>query len=74
MTPLPDVHSPTVNADEITVQVAVHSSIPKRKSNIYTMKTKHDNTAFFHPELNEDPTGDALYDDDVRDRERKGGK
>lgn len=72
VTPLPDQHSPTVNADEITVQVAVHSAIPKRKSNIYTMKTRHDNTAVFHPELNEDHEGDALYDDDVRRRERDG--
>lgn len=72
--PWPDTHAPTINADEVVVQAQVHSSIPKRKSSVYTMRTKHDNTVTFHPEAPEEPEADRLYDDDVRDRERGKGR
>lgn len=50
----------------------MHSSIPKRKTQVYTMKTKHDNSVFFHPESPEDADANMLYDKDAEEQDRRG--
>lgn len=70
--PHPDLHAPTITADNIVVQGQISTTLPKKKTNIVIMRTKQDGSSTLHPMLQNDPTGDALYDDDVRQRERKG--
>lgn len=72
--PNPDTHAPTITADNIYVQSSIKVSVPEKKTNVIIARTKQDGSAIFHPALRDDPTGDALYDDDVRERERGKGR
>ena len=59
----------TGGLDSVSVQVQVQSSLPKRRSRSFKMQAHQDGSLSFHPELPEEPEGDALYDEDVIDRE-----
>ncbi len=59
----------TVGLESVVVDAQIQSSLPKRRSKQFHMTAHQDGSLSFHPELPEDPEGDALYDQDVIDRE-----
>ena len=68
--PKVDVKAGEVNCEDCLVEAEVASSMPKKRTKSFTMKPKHSGDLCFHPDLADDPDGDTLYDDDVRERER----
>lgn len=74
VTPKVDPNGPGGDLDEVELAVDIQSSVPKRKSAKYTMQVHQNNEISFHPDLPDDPEGSTLYDEDVRNREREGGK
>lgn len=61
--PITDETSRTIDCDSIDVGCEISSKVPKRRTQIYSMKPRQDGNLNFHPDLPLDPTGSTLYDD-----------
>lgn len=55
----------TVDCDNVKLKCEIQSSIPKHKTQVYTMTPKNDGSLFFHPDDPEDPDANLLYDEDA---------
>ncbi len=54
------------DGDEVNIEVQVISTVPKQVTCTHTVTLKANGTAFFHPDLVDEPDGSTLYDDDQR--------
>lgn len=67
--PVVDGTSRTIDCDSIDVGCEISSKVPKRRTQIYSMKPKQDGSLSFHPDLPMDPEGSTLYDEDQIDKQ-----
>lgn len=51
------------HAEEVKVGCEITSTLPKRRTKIYTMRPKADGTVGFHPDLPDEPEESTLYDE-----------
>lgn len=52
--------------ETLDVGCEITSAVPKRRTQIYSMKPRVNGSLTFHPDLPKDPTGSTLYDSDER--------
>jgi hypothetical protein len=63
---VPDVSaSDGTNAecDAVKIGAEISSSVPRRRTKVYTMSCKHDGSLAFYPDLPDEPEGSTLLDD-----------
>ena len=63
LAPVVDVKTSQIHGDEVRVEVEVTSTIPKRRTPIYTMQSKNSGELTFHPDLPDEPDGSTIFDD-----------
>lgn len=61
LVPKIDKQSNDNHADEVEMQCEVTSTVPKRKTNVYTMRTKQDHGLLFEPDSPTEPNQPGLY-------------
>lgn len=54
--------SQSANADQVDVGVEIASSVPKRRTRVYTMNTRTNGQLAFHPDSPADPNDNRLFD------------
>jgi hypothetical protein len=66
-----EVNENTIDLASVAVEVEISSTVPKRRTKVYTMQAKHDGRLGFQPDSPEDPTQEPLFVDkdtgEVRD-------
>lgn len=60
--PMLHTDSASADIDKVAVEATVTSKLPVRRTRVYEMAVKQDGRATFHPELPDDPEGEALFD------------
>lgn len=60
--PMVDPSANVTDCDSVAVECEITSSLPKRRTKVYTMTPRHDGTLTFHPDLPDEPDGDTMFD------------